>query len=88
MLTPFTVLSHEYFYNFQIVAGAHFLSEDKDGSWQVRFISKLIPHEEYNEFPHANDISLIKLTEPLIFGGPVAPVILPYQDETVEGTNT
>jgi len=70
--------------DFQIVAGAHFLSEDKDGSWQVRSISKLIPHEKYNDVHLGYDISLIKLSEPLTFGGPVAPVILPYQGEQVE----
>ena len=69
------------------MAGAQFLSEDKDGSWQVRSISKLIPHEEYTDVHLGNDISLIKLSEPLTFGGPVAPVILPYQGEQVEGIN-
>ena len=79
------ILFKWYTYYIKIVAGAHFLSEDKDGSWQVRSISKLIPHEEYNTFPHANDIGLIKLTDSLVFGGPVAPVVLPYQGEEVEG---
>ena len=62
-----------------------FLSKDEDDSWQIRQIAKLIPHEEYNRFPHANDIGIIKLSDPLELGGPVAPVILPYQGESVAG---
>merc|ERR1711997_389524 len=46
----------------QIVAGAHNIGKDEDSSWQVRKISKLWPHEDYDSNEFTNDISLLNLS--------------------------
>merc|ERR1712096_93062 len=71
--------------SMQVVAGAQFLSKDDDHSKQVRTISELIAHAKYN--PNTlgvNDISLIKLSEPLAFDEFVGPIKMPEQGEMLQ----
>ena len=71
---------------FKIVAGAHFLSTDEDGTKQTVKLDKLIIHEEYNHNSLGiNDICLIKVSTPFTFDDAVAPCTLPEQDEAPEG---
>ena len=71
---------------FQIVAGAHFLSTDEDGTKQTVKLDELIIHEEYNHNSLGiNDICLIKVSTPFTFDDAVAPCTLPEQDEAPEG---
>ena len=69
----------------KIVAGAHNIAKDEDSSWQVRKISKLWPHEDYDSNEFTNDISLLKLSEPLVFNEFVQPIKLAESQEIVEG---
>ena len=69
----------------KIVAGAHNIAKDEDSSWQVRKISKLWPHEDYDSNEFTNDISLLKLSEPLVFNEFVQPIKLAESEEIVEG---
>ena len=70
---------------FQILAGAHNIVKDVDNSWQIRKIAKLLAHEDYDSYDITNDISLIKLSEPLEFNEFVQPVKLAEVGEMVEG---
>ena len=70
---------------FQILAGAHNIVKDVDNSWQIRKIAKLLAHEDYDSYDITNDISLIKLSEPLQFNEFVQPVKLAETGEMVEG---
>ena len=70
---------------FQILAGAHNIVKDVDNSWQIRKIAKLLAHEDYDSYDITNDISLIKLSEPLEFNEFVQPVKLAEFGEMVEG---
>ena len=69
----------------KIVAGAHNIAKDEDSSWQIRKISKLWPHEDYDSNEFTNDISLLKLSEPLVFNEFVQPIKLAESQEIVEG---
>ena len=69
----------------KIVAGAHNIAKDEDSSWQVRKISKLWPHEDYDSNEFTNDISLLKLSEPLVFNEFVQPIKLAESQEIVKG---
>jgi len=68
----------------QVVAGAHNIAKDEDNSWQVRKIAKLLAHEDYDSYNIENDISLIRLAEPLEFNEFVQPVKLAKTGEMVE----
>lgn len=68
----------------QIVAGAHNIAKDVDNSWQIRKIAKLLAHEDYDSYDITNDISLIKLSEPLELNEFVQPVKLAASGEMVE----
>ena len=69
----------------KIVAGAHNIAKDEDSSWQIRKISKLWPHEDYDSNEFTNDISLLKLSEPLVFNEFVQPIKLAESQEIVKG---
>ena len=79
------ILNHLYSNLQKIVAGAHNIAKDEDSSWQVRKISKLWPHEDYDSNEFTNDISLLKLSEPLVFNEFVQPIKLAESQEIVEG---
>ena len=83
-------VSNHYWSNilFQIVAGAHNIAKDVDNSWQIRKIAKLLAHEDYDSYDITNDISLIKLSEPLQLNEFVQPVKLAASGEMVEGKDT
>ena len=59
-----------------------------DNSWQIRKIAKLLAHEDYDSYDITNDISLIKLSEPLELNEFVQPVKLADSGEMVEGKDT
>ena len=80
-----SILKHLYSNLQKIVAGAHNIAKDEDSSWQVRKISKLWPHEDYDSNEFTNDISLLKLSEPLVFNEFVQPIKLAESQEIVEG---
>ncbi len=68
-----------------MVAGAHNIAKDEDNSWQIRKVAKLLAHENYDSYDITNDISIIKLSEPLEFNEFVQPVTLAKTGEMVEG---
>ena len=68
-----------------MVAGAHNIAHDEDHSWQTRAVAKLISHEDYDSRTITNDVSIIKLSEPLEFNEFVQPVTLAETGEMVEG---
>merc|ERR1719209_1344732 len=68
----------------QIVAGEH----DQDvteGNEQTRVLSKIIQHEDYNGFTISNNISLLKLSEPLSFNDYVQGIDLPAPGHAASG---
>ena len=54
----------------------------------MRKIAKLLAHEDYDSYDIENDISLIRLAEPLQFNEFVQPVKLAETGEMVEGMTT
>ncbi|XP_068111697.1 acrosin-like [Hyperolius riggenbachi] len=60
----------------RLVFGAHRLSE-LGKETQVRGISKLIMHEEYDNDLQSNDIALLLLNEPISFSNYIQPICLP-----------
>ncbi|MGM3563207.1 serine protease, partial [Salmonella sp. NW445] len=62
----------------QVVAGE--LNQDVDeGTEQTVILSKIIQHEDYNGFTISNDISLLKLSQPLSFNDNVRAIDIPAQ---------
>ncbi|KAK8402390.1 hypothetical protein O3P69_000664 [Scylla paramamosain] len=59
----------------QVVAGDHDMDND-DGTEQKIILSKIIRHEDYGIYEMSNDISLLRLSKPLIFNDYVAPISL------------
>lgn len=49
-------------------------------------VEKIIVHKEYNSGLITNDISLIKVSEPIVFNNLVQPIDLPDKD-TAEGAD-
>ena len=79
---------HAYKFLFhQVVAGAHNIAKDEDSSWQIRNVAKLLAHEDYDSYDITNDVSIIKLSQPLEFNEFVQPVPLAATGEMVEGKN-
>ncbi|XP_063861049.1 trypsin-1-like [Scylla paramamosain] len=62
----------------QVVAGEHTLYHD-EGHEQKVILSKIIQHEDYNSFTISNDVSVLKLSEPLTFNNRVSSI--PLQSE-------
>ncbi|XP_067848573.1 coagulation factor VII-like [Heptranchias perlo] len=62
--------------DLQIVAGEHTLTVE-EGTEQIRNVSELIEHENYNIKSVNNDIALLKLDGPVVLGNYTVPVCLP-----------
>jgi len=68
----------------QVVAGEH--NQDIDeGNEQTIVLSKIIQHEDYNGFTISNDVSVLKLSQPLSFNNFVAPIALPAAGHAASG---
>ncbi|CAH0758483.1 unnamed protein product [Diatraea saccharalis] len=63
---------------FKVAVG----TDQIDNGGQVYDIEKIIPHEQYSSKTQDNDICLIKLTKPIVFGPTVAKIEL--ADETLK----
>ncbi|XP_072140045.1 transmembrane protease serine 13-like isoform X1 [Mobula birostris] len=71
--------------NWKVYSG--FISLHQLSSATLRFVSKIITHENYNRDNNDNDIALMKLTHPLEITDKVRPVCLPsYNQEFTGGT--
>ncbi|ROT79325.1 trypsinogen 1 [Penaeus vannamei] len=67
-----------------VVAGE--LNQDVDeGTEQTVILSKIIQHEDYNGFTISNDISLLKLSQPLSFNDNVRAIDIPAQGHAASG---
>ncbi|XP_063585766.1 trypsin-1-like [Penaeus indicus] len=55
------------------------------GNKQTVALSKIIQHEDYNGFTISNDISLLKLSQPLTFNDYVGPIALPEAGHAASG---
>jgi len=62
--------------NMQVVAGEYSLSQDS-GDEQIRSVARTAINANYNQNTYVNDISIIKLSTPLVFNAMVAPISLP-----------
>ena len=49
---------------------------------QVIQVDRIIVHEQYMNMKFNNDIALLQLEKPIMFGAHVQPVCLPHQGET------
>ncbi|XP_047472986.1 trypsin-1-like [Penaeus chinensis] len=67
-----------------VVAGEHNRDVD-EGNEQTIVLSKIIQHEDYNGFTISNDISLLKLSQPLTFNDYVGPIALPEAGHAASG---
>merc|ERR1712212_42405 len=56
-----------------------------EGNEQTVVLSKIIQHEDYNGFTISNDISLLKLSEPLSFNDYVQGIALPAPGHAASG---
>ncbi|WP_227636413.1 serine protease, partial [Klebsiella pneumoniae] len=63
--------------HFHVVAGLHVISAPGDQT-QIRSISKIKMHKEYNNFTHDNDVTLVLLSSPFNFTDHVQPVCTPH----------
>jgi len=72
--------------HFRVIAGAHNIGSfaNEDGH-QKRFVSEFWRHENYDHHTISNDISVLKLDEPLQFDDFVKPVQM-AESEPEEGT--
>jgi len=56
-----------------------------EGNEQTVVLSKIIQHEDYNGFTISNDISLLKLSQPLSFNDNVRAIDIPAQGHAASG---
>ncbi|XP_049437088.1 transmembrane protease serine 11D [Epinephelus fuscoguttatus] len=63
--------------HFHVVAGLHVISAPGDQT-QIRSISKIKMHKDYNNFTHDNDVTLVLLSSPFNFTDHVQPVCTPH----------
>ncbi|KAG7167194.1 Trypsin-1-like 10, partial [Homarus americanus] len=68
----------------QVVAGKQILDK-VEGTEQTVILSKIILHENFVGFPIKNDISLLKLSRPLLMNDYVKPIALPEAGHTAAG---
>jgi secreted trypsin-like serine protease len=68
----------------QVVAGDLDQSVE-EGNEQAIYLSKIVQHEDYGSTTFNNDISLLKLSRPLVFNDFVAPIALPTQLQNSTG---
>jgi len=66
--------------NWKVVAGEHNLDQDS-GLEQVRKVVSLIRHKDFKGLPGPNDIALLELDAPLIYGRGVQPICLPTAND-------
>ncbi|XP_029291196.1 acrosin isoform X2 [Cottoperca gobio] len=65
--------------HFRVVAGLHVLSAPGDQT-QIRSISEVKMHEDYNGRAHDNDVTLLRLSSPFNFTDYIQPVCTPHND--------
>ncbi|XP_066971354.1 trypsin-1-like isoform X1 [Macrobrachium rosenbergii] len=68
----------------RVVAGEHNFNL-AEGNEQTVVLSKIIQHEDYDPDKISNDVSLLRLSEPLVFNDFVQPVALPPQGHVATG---
>ncbi|GMT36380.1 hypothetical protein PFISCL1PPCAC_27677 [Pristionchus fissidentatus] len=49
----------------------------------ISAVEMTIPHPEYNDTTDDNDIAILRLEEPLVFGHNVSPICLPNKDQSI-----
>lgn len=77
---------HHHVSLYSILAGVSKLSDEKNG--QVRSLSKLIKHSQYNHITHRNDIAVFSFEQPLEFGKTIAAIRLPPHNKAVANSGS
>ncbi|KAM5207752.1 kallikrein-15 [Hipposideros larvatus] len=80
LIAPHWVLSaaHCQTRNMRVRLGEHNLRK-RDGSEQLRTVSRVIPHPRYEGRSHRHDVMLVRLTRPARLSPQVRPVALPMR---------
>jgi secreted trypsin-like serine protease len=63
-----------------VVAGLHEQLNTNTGRTQIRIVSRIFMHEQYNSRTEANDIAILRLSQPVTFNNYVSPICLPGPD--------
>merc|ERR1712013_803461 len=72
--------------HFRVVDGAHSLHPLlPESSKQIRKVSRMWQHEDFDKFNFTNDVSVLELDEPLEFNEFVKPLLLAEQGQAPEG---
>jgi len=67
---------------FDVVAGAHYKWTAEPGEKRIQ-VARNIDHPQYKKpFGHANDITILKLSQPIKFNDNIQPACLPDKNET------
>ena len=75
-----TNVNEEFHVLPQVVAGAHSLHPLlPESSKQIRKVSRMWQHEDFDKFNFTNDVSVLELDEPLEFNEFVKPLLLAEQ---------
>ena len=64
--------------NLKVFIGGHNISKDFT---EIKRIKQIIAHEDFDIFTFNNDIALIELESPVMFGAKVQPACLPNGGE-------
>ena len=70
----------------KIRLGAHLVNAEKDPEQESRDfeVDEWKPHKGYDYYTKENDIALIKLKTPIVYGDSIRPICLPEKGEQVE----
>lgn len=63
--------------NFEVLIGFHNVTNLAEPSGKIIKPLKFFPHPNFNRQTINNDIALLKLTEPVLFGNEIKPICLP-----------
>jgi len=83
ILTAAHCVDGSYASGMSVYVGGH-----ARGSGDVKKVSKVIEHENYNSRTYDNDIALLKLEDELTFTDEITPICLPSSDAVVGTTCT
>lgn len=75
---------HHHVSFYSVLAGVRELSDEKNG--QVRPLTALIVHPNFNRISLRNDIAVFWFQEPFVFGESIAAIQLPPPNESVRPT--
>ncbi|CAL8093646.1 unnamed protein product [Orchesella dallaii] len=75
----------------RLLIGDHDISDPRDVQHQERNVSKIMYHKDFSVETLHDDVAMIKMSEPIDFGGSISPICLsegipPYDDGTTIGT--